>query len=306
MNPAITFEDLIALEPLILANPAENDPRLRAAQCTLENAAAGITGPDYKTYYNAWLNAPATADALESAHPVLQFLRRSAQRIIHEVRTTPPPSTGILLWHVYNMGFVGKTASTTFGIDLHLRDAALLAPLLDALFISHHHMDHNTPGLADEMLRQRKPVISNFAPNSSLITEPATLDIRDLHVSIDLGDHFFYKPDHQNDMFMFRIQSPDGTLLYHTGDNSNAKKLLPTTPPPDAFVFHVNVGLDAPTAFARLQPKLAVATHLLELGHDVGNYRWPFCIAQQHFVQAPHQPFWIPLWGQRRHLIRTI
>ena len=72
---------------------------------------------------------------------------------------------GATVWQIYNHGFVVKTPSVCFGIDLvdyangSFFKISKLAPLIDALFISHGHYDHRSPGLIIWMDILGKPVV---------------------------------------------------------------------------------------------------------------------------------------------------
>src|SRR5690606_39346714 len=73
-----------------------------------------------------------------------------------------------LVWMLYNMGFVVKTPSGCFGIDVHHRLAEDLEPYLDFLCITHNHGDHANKKLIQAMQSKGKPVVSNFNQESPL------------------------------------------------------------------------------------------------------------------------------------------
>ena len=69
---------------------------------------------------------------------IFQFYQSALDKVLDEVAHTSVDYGSVALWHLYNMGYVVKTPSHTFGIDIKHRDAAMLAPVLEFLCITHN------------------------------------------------------------------------------------------------------------------------------------------------------------------------
>ena len=54
-------------------------------------------------------------------HGVLYFYRQAFNKVRREVRSTKVAEGTVVLWNVYNMGYIVKTPTHTFGIDVAYR-----------------------------------------------------------------------------------------------------------------------------------------------------------------------------------------
>jgi len=101
------------------------------------------------------------------------FLSRYT-KVIESVEKTHV-ETGIVIWNVYNLSYIVKTKDITVAFDLirlpgclrkkgsevfHKNLTKKLIDLCDVLFVSHIHVDHADPFVAEEFLKQGKPVIA--------------------------------------------------------------------------------------------------------------------------------------------------
>lgn len=102
------------------------------------------------------------------------FLNRY-QKALNSIRTTDV-KTGSVVWNLYNMSYIVKTADITVAFDLirlpeclrkvgnediYNKLAKDIVDLCDILFISHIHGDHADSFVAQEFLQQNKLVIAN-------------------------------------------------------------------------------------------------------------------------------------------------
>ena len=98
----------------------------------------------------------------KTSNPALKFYDQSIDRLLQDIpATTVAPGT-VVIWYLYNMGFVIKTPDTCFGIDIHHRQAVKLEPLLDFIATTHNHNDHYNLPLLRAMTAKGKLVISNM------------------------------------------------------------------------------------------------------------------------------------------------
>lgn len=65
------------------------------------------------------------------------------------------------------MGYVVKTPSGCFAIDISHRWAKELAPYIDFLCVTHKHSDHYSNDLIQAMFDLGKPVLSNYLKDTT-------------------------------------------------------------------------------------------------------------------------------------------
>ena len=79
------------------------------------------------------------------------FYRKAFDKVLKEVKATKVADGKVVLWNVYNMGYVVKTPAHTFGIDIVQKHLDQLAPELDFLLVTHNHGDHNNAHARNEL-----------------------------------------------------------------------------------------------------------------------------------------------------------
>ena len=70
------------------------------------------------------------------------YLRQSFEKVCKEIRTTKVKEGTVAVWLLYNMGYIVKTPTTTFGIDLYSKYTDRLLDEIDFGMITHAHSDH--------------------------------------------------------------------------------------------------------------------------------------------------------------------
>ena len=103
-----------------------------------------------------------SAEMREKYDPMLAFYRLSLDHVINAIKTTTVENGTTCIWQLYNMGYIVKTPTTCFGIDINHRWAEKLEPYLDFLCVTHKHQDHYNTALINAMLNAGKPVYSNW------------------------------------------------------------------------------------------------------------------------------------------------
>jgi hypothetical protein len=288
-------------------NRAERRQRMQLIQ----NAADRLPASSYMKYLRAWKSSPSEADRLEREYLVLAYLRAATQQAVRDIRATQVRK-GMAIWHLYNMGYVFKTPETCFGIDLHFRDAKVLAEDLDFLLITHRHRDHINPALLDAMIAAQKPVVTDWYPGSLLVNQTTELKFGSIRVKVDIGDHHRHLPLLSwNNMLMYQIDynnAGQSYTIYHSGDGNRFKKMRPDRPV-DLFIVHVQLPMDVQDAIDYLAPRQAMVSHILELSHSRGfplPLRWSFDFAFKKLEGIEENRALILTWGERWRIPGTI
>ena len=236
---------------------------------------------------------------------IFQFYESALDRILDEVPREVVPQGKVALWHLYNMGYVVKTPSHTFGIDLKHRDAERLAPLLEFLCITHNHQDHVSMPLIKAMAKAGKPVYSNFLDVGELVATGDVLHpVGGIEIVTTIVDH---NPKLVDFVVDYEIDCGADTghkVILHLGDSRNWEQLRKTKPI-DILIPHLAVGLDMPRAVEKLSPQLVLMSHIMELSHPRDKWRWsyPYGLARCRDLRAalslPANRVRLPLWGEK-------
>ena len=244
-------------------------------------------------------------------HPALYWYDKSFDRVLEGVKNASVPEGQIFLWLVYNMGYVVKTPTKCFAIDLHHRRAEELVPFLDFCCITHNHDDHYTIRFATQMDHGGKPVLTNFWPNAGYPqTDAAAGYSKEPTRTLDFGDVVVttYESDHNAKLRKF-VQPVDihcrtgnkTCVIYSSGDSCNPQQLRIAAEKPDFWIVHPYVGLDIAEGARRLRPAMTLCSHLVEFHHHIDKWRWTF---RQGYDAA--QKVWnegldavVPVWGDR-------
>lgn len=241
----------------------------------------------------------------QEAGTIFQFYQDALNRLADEVpRTEVAPGT-VAMWHLYNMGYVVKTPSHTFGIDLKHRDAERLAPLLEFLCITHNHQDHFDDALVKAMVEVGKPVYSNFLEQGQCVATGDVLHPVDgIEIVVTIVDH---NPTLVNFVADYEIDcGPDtgNKVILHLGDSRNWEQLRKTKPV-DILIPHLAVGLDMPKAVAKLSPEVVLMSHIMELSHPVDKWRWSYpygldrCRDLCKALGFASNRVLLPVWGEK-------
>ncbi|MFC1527967.1 T9SS type A sorting domain-containing protein [Candidatus Neomarinimicrobiota bacterium] len=205
------------------------------------------------------------------------FFRFMLEKAILEIKSEIVVE-GATIWQIYNHGFVVKTPSITFGIDLndYYETGKLieLAEIIDVLFVSHEHSDHISPEFISEMIRNNIPIIG-------------PIEIPNIPIGMNAGDSIIieglsviaHDGLHSSPVRQFEIITPEGLKILHTGDNQDTKT-LPNVNDVDVLMLNawINEGgkqlysETIPIAIDIIKPKVTLPAHMLELGHLVGGF----------------------------------
>lgn len=231
--------------------------------------------------------------------PLVQsFYRDRLAQAIAEIERTKV-THGLRIWKLYNHGFLVRTASVSFTIDIVPGTAApgfrlppeLLERLVrqsDATFISHFHNDHASQEVARLFLAAQKPVVApeglwgNVPEFAGKLTYPKR--VVNLAEDLPLAGGRVLRvsgyPGHQGKNILNNVHlvtTPEGFTVVQTGDQSN----------PDGagsdFEWLAQIGRDhhvdvlLPNCWANglgrlvrgVNPEVVITGHENEMGHTV-------------------------------------
>lgn len=250
---------------------------------------------DYDEYYKL---ASASQSAAKEKGTILSYYKQALDRIVKEIPQTTVEQGKVVVWHLYNMGYVVKTPSHCFGIDLKHKDAAKLVPYIEFLCITHNHVDHYSQEMNDAMKVAGKPVYSNFLDNPEKISGSRNITtVSGIEMSVALADH---SAELKNFCVTYKINcgsDAGNKVIYHIGDTYNATQLSACNP--DVFIVHGGINMNFTQAFNKVNPKVTLISHINELSHAIDNYRWPFSKAFSRENEWKTQVSYIPVWGEK-------
>ena len=229
------------------------------------------------------------------------YLRQSFEKVRKEIRTTKVKNGTVAVWLLYNMGYIVKTPTTTFGVDLNSRHLDELLDMIDFGMITHSHGDHNTKEFSHGMVKRGKPILAAFDIKNveeMRVEHNGVYTFGDVTVRVTVGDHNKKK---RNFVASYEIDCgarTNHTVIYHTGDSSNYTQLVPEKPV-DIFIPHMRVSLNIQAAIDNFKPRHVFLSHLQELGHRIDKWRWTFHDALKDKKKYKHDHLWIPCWGER-------
>ena len=217
---------------------------------------------------------------------VLYFYRKAFDKVCREVKSTKVSEGTIVLWNLYNMGYVVKTPTQTFGIDVVHKHIGEIAPLLDFVLVTHRHNDHGDAHSRSQMALHGVKTIAGFELAEPCVCQGKVLDWEyvDMIDTVRVGDITVNcrRVDHnkeawgRNFVTTYEIDcgpASGNTVIFHTGDAHNYRQ-LEVSQKPDFFIFHLSVGLDIQKALDKIQPNYAVFSHAWEMSHKVDKFRW--------------------------------
>ena len=288
-----------AVKQLDESSCANPDQKRREAMAVIQRASDLLYHQIYRDYYPRGLTIPRSEqEEICRREPILWYYEHAMEKVFSEVKQEVVPPGSVVLWQLYNMGYVIKTAEHCFGVDIHHRQGEKLVPLLDFLLITHRHPDHFTPRMAEAMTRAGKVVYSNFYPGSGLIKEPErTLKFHNLTI-------FTYQTDHSAKLQKFVMpveivcgEGENACVIYHSGDSFRPGQLKHRS----AYIdFHISQ--PNPRFYKVLRPKVTLISHLQELHHSPDFCRWSYDYAflwPVHRIQKEGGVALVPVWGEK-------
>ena len=253
---------------------------------------------DWRAYRN--ITDAAELTKAESVG-VPYFISQAVDKVCREVKKTKVKQGTVAVWLLYNMGYIVKTPTAVFALDVHTKYTDKIADLVDFVMITHRHGDHCNVGFLRAMTARNKPVYAAFdvdGVNITKVTHKGEFQVGEVCVRTTIGDH---NKKLRNFVTAYEIDcgaNTAHTVIYHTGDSNNYKQLNPQKQV-DIFMPHMAVGLNIQKALDKIKPHHIFVSHNQELGHKVRKWRWTFEDALKLKAKLNHDHIWIPCWGER-------
>ena len=239
---------------------------------------------------------------IKTNNPLLRFYDITLDHIKEDIPKTAVAPGKVAIWYLYNIGFIIKTPTVCFGVDIHHRRAKELAGLLDFLVVTHNHNDHYNLPLMYELARKRKPVVSNFFPNA-YYTKATEYTHNISGVTIHCGE-----ADHNKVLQKFtmpmEIICPTGDknfVFFTSGDCFSELFLHRKSENIDLYAVHPFCGMKPQYAAKKLAPAMTFIVHLHEMGHDVNRWRWTVDNGRsvQEVFRQENLNSYLPAWGEK-------
>lgn len=269
----------------------------RAAMDVMQKHADNFTHVRFNEY-----NASAEGSVLEQeieSEGIIRFYTLALEKLLKEIPSTKVKKGEVAIWQLYNMGYVVKTRTQCFGIDLHHKHATKLAPMIDFLLITHNHSDHQWKPLIAEMERLDKPVYSNFLNNGFKLNGGEKFVIGNIEIETATVDH---NKELRNFVTTYQVncyaKGKKPYVILFTGDAHNHEQLNPTRQV-DMFVPHLSVGLNMPKAIAKINPTTVLMSHILELAHAIDKWRWSYPYGIDQCEKQNRKGVYLPVWGEK-------
>ena len=305
-TPLPVFAEVKQAAEVLLASDATSDSvRGSKAQKIMQNALDHISPKEYINFYkkgSGWSQNELTA--LYRKHPALLWYDAAFDKVLREVRDEKVLPGEVKLWLVYNIGYIIKTPTHCFSIDLHHRRASELVPLLDFALVTHNHPDHHTLDFLFAIGRAGKKIYSNFFPSNYAYSKAAE---REIYISPTLTLRTF-ESDHNNRLpgFVMPFEVICGTgkevcVIYASGDSRYAEQLNPRSAKVDIYIVHPRNGMDVRNAARKINPEVVFISHLLELHHNYNKWRMTFAegYIEAEKVRSLGKKAVVPMWGEK-------
>lgn len=218
----------------------------------------------------------SAAEKTEKDNPVMSIYRFAFDNVFHQVRNATVEYGTAEIWMLYNMGYIVKTPSVCFGIDINHRYAQELAPYLDFICVTHSDGDHVDTPLMNVMTSAGKPVLSNFFSASSAWCSNAAsvYNIAGVEIKTCITD------ENATDLncttcYRFTFGEDAGNLrLMHPGDSSFDPKQFVPVGGGDVDVLILRFGQKAEvnicgTGSGQVVPHNILLSHQIELRHYI-------------------------------------
>lgn len=271
----------------------------------IEVFSDSLASTTFKEYFNS---PEQTSVNMEQSIPMLYFYRYGFDKVLDEVKNTKVKKGTTLVWMLYNMGFIVKTPTGCFGIDIDHKYAVQFEPYLDFLCITHNHGDHYNNDLMKAMTDNGKPVLSNFYQESEgyVSKVPASYKIGDFTIRTDISDHLA-NPKFPDFVTVYRIEGgkKSGNFsMVHGGDTGfNPLHFTKVEGPASMVVLRWGASREnniLGTGKGQVKTDYAVLSHLIEQRHEP----WPKGQASitktlEHLPNVECENTIMPFWGEK-------
>lgn len=304
-HTVFTNEAIMKLNELWRTSPFEVNATRIDLMRTMENYSVLLPHNSFQSYLTA---TPATATGMEKENPILSNYRHAFDFVLSQARNETVEEGTTLIWLLYNMGFIIKTPSVCFGIDINHRYAEQLEPYLDFICVTHNHADHKSIELMDAMHRAGKPVLSNFytASRDYHATSAANYVIGNVRIRTNITDHDAIL---KNFTTVYRIEAGNDSGnfdILHCGDSSfdPSQYLNVDGGSPSLLVLRSSTRTEnniIGTGNGQVSPQNVFLSHLIELRHRINESPMRFTImgTLENRSNISVENTFVPFWGER-------
>lgn len=274
----------------------------RAAMNEMQKYADTFT----HTLFNEYLGTTAGTEKEQALEGwgLMQFYNMALEKLLQEIPATKVKKGQVVMWQLYNMGYVVKTDKQCFGIDLYHKHAEKLAPMIDFMLITHNHGDHYSKALVEKLERDGKAVYSNFRDNGHKVKTGDDFTVGNISIKVTTVDH---NATLKNFVNTYEVNCYDAKgkdyVIFFTGDAHNYEQLNPTGKV-NLFVPHLAVGLNMAKAVEKIAPTEVLMSHILELGHAITKWRWSYEYGLTECEKLERRGVYLPVWGEMIRLKR--
>ena len=274
----------------------------RAAMNEMQKYADTFT----HTLFNEYLGTTAGTEKEQALEGwgLMQFYNMALDKLLQEIPATKVKKGQVVMWQLYNMGYVVKTDKQCFGIDLYHKHAEKLAPMIDFMLITHNHGDHYSKALVEKLERDGKAVYSNFRDNGHKVKTGDDFTVGNISIKVTTVDH---NATLKNFVNTYEVNCYDAKgkdyVIFFTGDAHNYEQLNPTGKV-NLFVPHLAVGLNMAKAVEKIAPTEVLMSHILELGHSITKWRWSYEYGIAECEKLERRGVYLPVWGEMIRLKR--
>ena len=248
------------------------------------------------------------ASSLVRYNDILACYNAAFDRVLDALADEAPADGEVHIWMLYNMGYVVRTASGSFGIDIYHRRGAELAPYLDFYASTHVHQDHRCDALADAMLAAGKPVLTNYLDIAGY--EYTSGEAKDYSIG-NFSIHSFIT-NHNNGesnvpVTVFRIDcgADAGNLVLMNSGDSNFLPGQYASVKDDKI--DIYIPRYAPNELTEnnvigqvFTPDYVLLSHILELSHsDPDSSRWTLEQGLTRASLLDCDNTYMPFWGEK-------
>lgn len=232
---------------------------------------------------------------------------------------------GLKIWSIYNDGFIIKTKTTTFGIDVVTTDSIKgldwdidetlfdnLSSVLDFLLITHSHSDHSDDELIKNMLKKNKKVFvckddeMLYNKKISTFVQGEKFEYNNQLIFPFKGVHV-YDNNRNINISYFQIFTDADINIIHTGDHDytqylNYRNKIDCIIPRLSGVNAEYSIWDYFKVLNKIEPKVVIPGHIIELSHLPGGGRGTYKEILSNILTF-NIPTYILMWAESCHLI---
>jgi L-ascorbate metabolism protein UlaG (beta-lactamase superfamily) len=271
-------------------------------------------------------------------NPVWEVVYGCLRRALHGVDAVELRGDEVLLWQLYNAGFIVQAGDVKIGADVVpvLRTygwkdedglTRRVAGLIDMLLITHHHPDHYDRELVKHCLQLGKPVLAPRTvgrewgddPNMYVFEEGGRIELCDVEIVARTGIHVWREGEEDVPSLYYEVCDRLGFCMMITGDVDYTKRFEKTPGRRLDVLFLtwrnpngryeagdgrevVGTTRDAvEVALARIEPSMLVLEHYGELEHIHKGWAasYDMAAALKRELKVPVE--WL-FWGERMRL----